>query len=135
MHALEPSIEQIPIRRGRLLAAQATTLGHVDLVEACKAMIAATRLAPTDSVTRRLAQDLEEYVRRGYMRYMAESNGNTEKQEQQQQQKEGASIPQPPSQTIAYQLYMASLSRQQQQQQQQQQADKGEREHEKPVDV
>ena len=32
MHALEPSIEQIPIRRGRLLAAQATTLGHVDLV-------------------------------------------------------------------------------------------------------
>ena len=134
MHALEPSIEQIPIRRGRLLAAQATTLGHVDLVEACKAMIAATRLAPTDTVTRRLAHDLEEYVSRGYMRHMAGSDENMEKQRQQQQQKERPSIPQPPSQTIAYQLYMASLSRQQQQQQRRQ-LEKDEREQEKPVDV
>jgi hypothetical protein len=43
------SSHKIPLRRARLLAAQATTIGHVDLAEAARAMVKAAKLAPTDT--------------------------------------------------------------------------------------
>ena len=55
MHRLEPSIEQIPLRRGRLLAAHATTIGHIDMKEAAATMQSAVKLAPSDSVSLRVS--------------------------------------------------------------------------------
>ena len=43
-------------RVGRLLAAQATALATVDLVESAKAMVSAMALAPSDGVISRLAE-------------------------------------------------------------------------------
>ena len=56
MHALNGEIEKISLRRGRLLAAQATALATVDLVESAKAMVSAMSLAPNDGVISRLAE-------------------------------------------------------------------------------
>uniref|UniRef100_A0A7S2RYS0 DUF1736 domain-containing protein n=1 Tax=Rhizochromulina marina TaxID=1034831 RepID=A0A7S2RYS0_9STRA len=64
MHELDPKVENFPLRRARLLAAQGTTLATVDLVEACRAMTSAVALAPSDQVVQSLATDLESFVRR-----------------------------------------------------------------------
>ena len=64
MHVLDPSIEQISTRRARLLAAQGTTLAHLDLVEACRAMSLAISLAPDDTIVANMVEDFESYVAR-----------------------------------------------------------------------
>ena len=68
MHALDPVIEDVPLRRGRLLAAQATTMAHVDLAESARAMVRAVELAPRDSVVLQMAGDLERYIAGSYHR-------------------------------------------------------------------
>ena len=50
MHSLNATTEQFTMRRGRLMAAQATVMQRIDLKEAATTMIRAILMAPHDGV-------------------------------------------------------------------------------------
>jgi len=107
MHELKPDIENVAMRKGRLLAAHATTLAHVDLAEACKGMVAALQFAPDDSVVGNMASDLESYTRNAFMAGLHDAAPPPSQHQHQPEKQQSA--PQVPHQTILYQRYMSGL--------------------------
>mmetsp|Transcript_44863 Transcript_44863/g.83167 ORF Transcript_44863/g.83167 Transcript_44863/m.83167 type:complete len:219 (-) Transcript_44863:172-828(-) len=76
---------QEALRRGRLLAVQATVLFPLDAKEACVAALLGVRLAPGDLLVRRLVSDLEAKLTRG-----GGGGGGVETKQHQQQQNQQA---------------------------------------------
>jgi hypothetical protein len=66
MHELIPSEGRDNLRRGRLLAVQATILKHIDAKESAVAAVRAFQLANQDALVRRLVIDLENFFGNAY---------------------------------------------------------------------